>query len=1302
MTRKCKDDRGPKKRTSFFPPPLHGGRQDGAGLSTDRGACSASSPYTDMPDAIPLPTDGAERHSPPLGEEDPPSPSCCSPVKTRQKLDYTSSEVSQNPTAFLGPDRPELSSIAAFPTANQLILDTQLKEILMTLHNSLHNDLCTLTKQFSREFHALGDRVNNIEQSMGDMTSTINELVDAHDENVEDKVWIKAKMADLEDRSRRNNLKIRGTNKTRGVLNAIHCSVDFKLQEFISDINGRYLILTCTIDFVPLTIATVYAPNRKQLSFLNNTMRKIRKVQKGSLVLSGDFNIIHDPELDTSNPKTRNHLTMGPFLLKNDLYDTWRCLYPDDREYSYHSPVHNTYTRIDYIFTDKWLLQRVAESDIAPITWVDHAPISTTLHIVKSQPTHKVWRVNVQLLQIPTSADTLRQQMAEFFANNVGSVSDSATLWGAHKTFCRGILIQLNAQARKRRTQQLDTLTADIKALDALNQLRPTPQLKQKLLTLRQELRAVLLDVYEKQYHKLKARYYHTNVIFSKYHFLRPIPPYYRYFLTMLFAINEINKDPTILPNMTLGFHMYDSCNDNRKAVKSILQILSGPGQTVPNYSCRKSGKLIGFIGDQNSETTVNIAQILALYRYTQVSYGATTSVLNDRNMYPTFLRTVQSNRTIYFILSNLLQFFGWTWVGILSSDDDSGNEETQLLTQNLTMKGICVAYMIKIKPGVMSITENTFKNSIETIRMSSAQVIILCGTFSSFMADLLKEVRHMLYDKTFIFGPKIASNAFLMEHFREMLTGSLAVEFYNLPVPDMKSFYDSFQVVNHPQDMLLEHIWLLYLHCSGTNESSNRFYSKVYKVSLFNCSGTKRVTEFISFQNPGLTDRVYKAVYSLVHALHNMYLSIGSQAPEKIAQLYYWVKNQRTSKGDLLFKENGELVTLFRIMNWRSLNKSYGNQRQVGKTLTTNRSQKNFFIMVENIIWKSGINKIPKSQCSENCLPGTRKVPRSGIHACCYDCVRCSEGDISNVSDSENCQQCSYNEWPNETKDRCVQKRLDFLSYSNDHLGLVFALFSSILCAITGLILLVFILHRDTAIVKANNRNLSFTLLVSIMLSFLCVFFFLGRPADISCLLRQISFGILFTIAISCVLAKTIIVCVAFKTIKPGNLWQHLFRTKFSNVIAIICSFIQIIICVIWLSVSPPFQDLDTSSYQDKIIVQCNEGSVIGFYSVLGYMGFLAAVSFVLAFMVRTLPDSFNEAKYITFSMLVFCSVWIAMIPAYLSTRGKYLVAVEIFAILSSSSGVLGCIFFPKCYIILWRPELNTKTSIMERRIFK
>ncbi|XP_073484918.1 vomeronasal type-2 receptor 26-like [Aquarana catesbeiana] len=659
---------------------------------------------------------------------------------------------------------------------------------------------------------------------------------------------------------------------------------------------------------------------------------------------------------------------------------------------------------------------------------------------------------------------------------------------------------------------------------------------------------------------------------------LRPFPPYYRYFLTILYAIDEINKDPTILPNVTLGYHMYDSCNDKRKAVKSILQILSGPGQTVPNYSCRKHGNLAGFIGDQNSVTTVNIAEILALHRYTQVSYGATTDVLSNRNFYPTFFRTVQSNQAIFFILSGLLQFFGWTWVGVISSDDDSGNQEIQLLTQYLTMKSICVAYMIKIKLEAMSVSDEIFKNSIGIISKSSAQVIILCGTFSSFMADLLIKVRHVLSNKTFIFGPIFASKTFLVEHYSKAFDGSLAVEFDELHVPDMKSFYHSFQVVNHPQDTLLEHIWLLHLHCSGTNESR-------------------------------------------------------SQNQDKITQVH-----------------------------------NYPHQ-------------------------------IPKSQCSRNCLPGTSKVQRSGIHSCCYDCVLCAEGEISNVSDSESCQQCRYDEWPNEKKDRCVLKRLDFLSYSDDLIGMVFASSSSILCALTGLILLVFISHQDTPIVKANNRNLSFTLLVSIMLSFLCVFFFLGRPADISCLLRQTSFGIVFTIAISSILAKTIMVYVVFKASKPGSLWQHWIGTRLPNSIVILCSSIQVLICVIWLSISPPFQDLDTSSYQEKMIVQCNEGSVIGFYSVLGYMGFLAVVSFVLAFMVRTLPDSFNEAKYITFSMLVFCSVWIAMILAYLSTRGKYMVAVEIFAILSSSAGILGCIFLPKCYIILWRPELNIKSYLLEKR---
>ncbi|XP_072263029.1 vomeronasal type-2 receptor 26-like [Pyxicephalus adspersus] len=591
----------------------------------------------------------------------------------------------------------------------------------------------------------------------------------------------------------------------------------------------------------------------------------------------------------------------------------------------------------------------------------------------------------------------------------------------------------------------------------------------------------------------------------------------YAHLLTFIFAINEINHNLNILTNVTLGYHIYDSCGDVKKVTKDVLQILSGHTRTAPNYSCMERDNVAGFIGDLRSDTTLQMAQLLNLYGYTQISYGAGDSLLSDRKMYPNVFRTVMDNEIQYVAIVKLLEKLKWNWVGIISSDDEYGEREIRQLSKHLTNHGICIEFkmLVSVTSHVYLVHYNDPNN---------------------------KEI-----------------------HFKEK---------GDLPSP--------LDIVN----------WITHVD---------------------------------------------------------------------VTHVTYW---RPVGHFDECLPENQQLTLSPHLITWKH-------------------------------------DQAPRGRCSDECLPGFRKVQKEGYHICCYNCVPCSRGEISNRSDSENCQMCPENHWPNNDKTVCVDKTIEYLSYENILVSF-FSLSSVILSTISLCIFGIFFWFRNTPIVKANNRNLSFILLCSLTLSFLSVFLFLGRPVDITCMLQQVFFAVVFTISVSSILAKTIMVFIAFKASRPGSSCRNWVGVKLPNTVMLFCSSNQILNCVLWLYISPPFQEYDMHSSPGKIIIQCNEGSTLSFYITLGYIGFLAAVSFVLAFMVRTLPDSFNEAKYITFSMLVFCSVWIAMIPAYLSTKGKNTVAVEIFSILTSSAGILICLLFPKVYILLLKPELNTRKSMMERRMLK
>ncbi|XP_074535652.1 extracellular calcium-sensing receptor-like [Halichoeres trimaculatus] len=795
-----------------------------------------------------------------------------------------------------------------------------------------------------------------------------------------------------------------------------------------------------------------------------------------------------------------------------------------------------------------------------------------------------------------------------------------------------------------------------------------------------------------------------------------------QYIYTMVFALEEINLSTTLLPGVKLGYHIRDSCGIHPWATQAALSLVGGDSSSctsasVPtNSSALKKGKMGQrsgdkpvplIIGGSSSVAAKVLVKILEPLSVPLVSYTASCPCLSDRTKYPNFFRTMPSDIFQARAIAQLAIRFNWTWIGAVVANNDYGHMAVKVFQEEVRGKEVCLAFIETLQRE--RIVSDSRRAAL-TIQASTAKVILVFSWYTDVRNLFTQLAKINVTDRQFLASEAWSTSNNLLQNpvTSKVARGVLGVAIRSSSVPGFDNFLRSLNPLKRPNDKFLREFWEKEFGCTPntTSYSPSDKERLLPKVSLPPCSGTESLqsvqNHFTDTSQLRVTYNVYLAVYAAAHALHSLLSCSENNSsscfiqknikPIDVLQQMSKV-NFTTTQGELLYFSRGDIPAKYDLLNWQQTPEGPLKLTLIGRVdgfeLSLNESA---------IQWSTGTNQVPVSECSERCPPGTRKAARKGEPLCCFDCIPCNDGEFSNKTGSLSCERCLSKFWSNAERTACIPRQLDFLSF-NETLGITLTSAAVSGAVVTSAVFVVFLYYRHTPMVRANNSELSFLLLVSLKLCFLCSLVFIGRPSVWSCRFQQAAFGISFVLCVSCLQVKTMVVLAAFRSARPGAeaLMKWFGPGKQRGSVCVFTS-IQVIICIIWLSLSPPVPKADLKVPGVTVTLKCSMASVVGFSLVLGYIGLLACTCLLLAFLARKLPDNFNEAKLITFSMLIFCAVWVAFVPAYVSSPGKYAVAVEIFAILASSYGLLLCIFAPKCFIILLRPEKNSKKHMMSR----
>ncbi|XP_023126644.2 taste receptor type 1 member 1-like [Amphiprion ocellaris] len=742
----------------------------------------------------------------------------------------------------------------------------------------------------------------------------------------------------------------------------------------------------------------------------------------------------------------------------------------------------------------------------------------------------------------------------------------------------------------------------------------------------------------------------------------------YRRFQIMRFSVEQINNSTNLLPNVLLGYEIFDHCSDTQ-SFQDVLKLISVSGLIHPwgephqqQAQKSKNSTVIGVAGPFTSTFCLTVAPLLMADLIPMVSYGASSSVFSSKMKYPSFLRTVHANQDVIEVIVNIMQHFDWRWVAFLNSDNDFGIDGLNMFIKRIADTNICLAYN-------RGLNDNTNHSQIlKQIEAQNVTVIIVFSPQLEAEALIKAAIRLNVTNKVWIADEGWSLNKRLPKLERIKNIGIvLGVSQPEFPIPGFNDFI--YSTKSQPLDR---------------DAGGQEFYSQVCNCSSMNAEDILAVDPSFSFS-------VYSATYAIAHALHKTLQCEAGRCDKNITVYPHKVLAElKKSNFTLLdqhirFDANGDpRFGSYDVILW-----NYGGDAQVIGFYKFHSSV-NFYINDTKIKWFTN-GEVPTSVCSPECPTGyaRKQVPS---HKCCFTCIICPNRTYINITeDPYSCISCKDTEWSAEGSTSCNQRLVEFIPFT-DSGAILIMLGAGALVGLTLAVSVLFAVNYNTPVVRSAGGPMCFLILGCLSLCSISVFFYFGQPSVSSCVLRFLPFFLFYTVCLACFVVRSFqIVCIFKIAAKFPKLHSWWIKYHIQWLVITAAFVTQALVFVIGYSSAPPKPYNETVWYPREIILSCDIDLIATSGSIV-LLSSLCSLCFIFSYMGKDLPKNYNEAKSITFCLLLLILTWIIFATEYMLYRGKYIHTINALAVLSSLYSFLLWYFFPKCYIIIFQPHKNTQ----------